>query len=306
MSSQKRTGSRGRAVKGIALAGVALLVLTACAEDHPARRGWLPGDRDTTSNTAALTDLWVNSWIAALAVGVLTWGLMLWCMIAYRRRKGETGYPRQLAYNIPLEIMYTVLPLVMVAVFFYYTDQVQRDVDEPFENPDVTLEVYGKQWAWDWNYTYTGPDGTEYEVHDTGVQAHLTGEDGVVETLPTMVLPVDSDIQFDLKSRDVIHSFWVPAFLQKRDMIPGRTSHIYLSTQEELGEDPEDNLYHGKCAELCGEYHSEMLFNVEIVSEEDFIAYLETLEEGHLGDEYNRNPSLHDSETLSTLSGGDD
>lgn len=295
MSSQKRTRSFSPAVKSLAVAGVAMLVLTACAEDHPVRRGWLPGERDTTSNTAELTDLWVNSWIAALAVGVLTWGLMLWCMVAYRRRRGESGYPRQLAYNIPLEIMYTIVPLVMVAVLFFYTDQVQRSVDEPHDDPDLNVEIYGKQWAWDWNYTYTADDGTEYEVHNSSVQAQLTGEEGVEETLPTIYLPVDHDIQFDLKSRDVIHSFWVPAFLQKRDMVPGRTSHIYLTPQEE-------GTFEGKCAELCGEYHSAMLFNVEVVPEDVFVEHLEELDEGHLGDEYNRNPNLYDQETLT---GGD-
>ncbi len=290
-SSQERTGSFSRTAKSFALAGVALMVLTACAEDHPARRGWLPGERDTTTNTAELTDLWVNSWIAALVVGLITWGLMLWCMVAYRRRKGETGYPRQLAYNVPLEIMYTIVPLVMVAVLFFYTDQVQRSVDEPYEEPDMTIEVYGKQWAWDWNYTYTAEDGTEYEVHDTSTQGHLTGEEGVRDTLPTIYLPVDHDITFELKSRDVIHSFWVPAFLQKRDLVPGRTNYIYLNPQE-------TGSFDGKCAELCGEYHSEMLFNVEVVEADEFVDYLETLDEGHLGDEYNRNPNLQDQQTL--------
>ncbi|GAA4832091.1 cytochrome c oxidase subunit II [Garicola koreensis] len=290
-SSQKRTGSFSRTAKSLALAGVTLLVLTACAEDSSARRGWLPGERNTTSNTAEITDLWINSWIAAVAIGVLTWGLMLWCMVAYRRRKGETGYPRQLAYNVPLEILYTAVPLVMVAVLFFYTDQVQRSIDDPYEEPDLTVEIYGKQWSWDWNYTYTADDGTEYEVHQADVQANLDGEEGVRETLPTLHLPVDHDVTFELKSRDVIHSFWVPAFLQKRDMVPGRTNYIYLSPQE-------TGSFDGKCAELCGEFHSEMLFNVEVVETDEFVDHLETLDEGHRGDEYNRNPNLYDQETL--------
>ncbi|MDS2171732.1 aa3-type cytochrome oxidase subunit II [Nesterenkonia sp. CL21] len=284
MSSQKRTGSRGqRAVKGMVLATAAALVLTGCSEQ--VQRGWLPGSRETTSNTAELTDLWVNSWIAALAVGLLTWGLMLWCMVAYRRRKGETGYPRQLAYNIPLEIMYTIVPLVMVGVLFFYTDQVQRSVDEPNEDPDLVVDVRGKQWAWDFNYSYDGD-----ERYFAGTQAHLTGEDGVRDTLPTLYLPVDQSVTFELNSRDVIHSFWIPAFLQKRDMVPGRTTEIHLTPQEE-------GSFDGKCAELCGEYHSEMLFNVEVVSEQEFRDYLQTLPEGHLGDEYDRNINLHDDVT---------
>ncbi|GAA1452307.1 cytochrome c oxidase subunit II [Nesterenkonia lacusekhoensis] len=285
MSSQNRTGSRRhRAVKATALAGAASLVLTACVAEipDPVRRGWLPGSRGTTSNTAELTDLWVNSWIAALIVGVITWALMLWCMVAYRRRKGETGYPRQLAYNVPLEIMYTLVPLVMVGVLFYYTDEVQRSIDEPHEDPELVVNVVGKQWAWDFNYTYNGE-----ERHYAGTQAHLSGEEGDQQRLPTLYLPVDEEVTFELTSRDVIHSFWIPQFLQKRDMVPGRTTEIHLVPEEE-------GTFDGKCAELCGEYHSEMLFNVEVVSPQEFEQYLETLDEGHLDETYDRNPNLND------------
>ncbi|PRZ16150.1 aa3-type cytochrome oxidase subunit II [Nesterenkonia sandarakina] len=283
MSSHKRTGSQGRALKVTALASVAALALSACSAENPASRGWLPGNRGTTSNTAEITDLWVNSWIAALIVGLITWALMLWCMVAYRRRKGETGYPRQIAYNVPLEIMYTIVPLVMVGVLFFYTNEVQRSIDEPYEDPNLVVDVRGKQWAWDFNYNYEGE-----ERYFAGVQANLTGEEGVRETLPTLYLPVDEPVTFELNARDVIHSFWIPAFLQKRDMIPGRTNEIHLTPQE-LGS------FDGKCAELCGEYHSEMLFNVEVVTDEEFRAYLETLPEGQLGDEYDRNPNLHEN-----------
>nr|WP_245324468.1 cytochrome c oxidase subunit II [Nesterenkonia lacusekhoensis] len=266
------------------MAGAASLVLTACVAEipDPVRRGWLPGSRGTTSNTAELTDLWVNSWIAALIVGVITWALMLWCMVAYRRRKGETGYPRQLAYNVPLEIMYTLVPLVMVGVLFYYTDEVQRSIDEPHEDPELVVNVVGKQWAWDFNYTYNGE-----ERHYAGTQAHLSGEEGDQQRLPTLYLPVDEEVTFELTSRDVIHSFWIPQFLQKRDMVPGRTTEIHLVPEEE-------GTFDGKCAELCGEYHSEMLFNVEVVSPQEFEQYLETLDEGHLDETYDRNPNLND------------
>ncbi|WP_010525657.1 cytochrome c oxidase subunit II [Nesterenkonia sp. F] len=284
MSSERRTGSRGqRAVKGIALASAAALVLTGCSEQ--VQRGWLPGSRETTSNTAELTDLWVNSWIAALAVGLLTWGLMLWCMVVYRRRKGDSGYPRQLAYNIPLEIMYTIVPLVMVGVLFFYTDQVQRSVDSDEEEPSLVVDVRGKQWSWDFNYEYDGE-----QRYSVGVQGQLDGESGSQEELPTLYLPVDEPVEFQLNSRDVVHSFWIPAFLQKRDMVPGRTNEIHLTPQE-VGS------FDGKCAELCGEYHSEMLFNVEVVEEDEFREYLQTLPEGHLGDEYDRNTNRHDDVT---------
>ena len=276
MRSQNQAGSRGRRLlKGGALAVVAAVVLTGCSEQ--VQRGWLPGTRETTNQSAELTDLWVNSWIAALVVGLAAWAMMLWCIVAYRRRKTDKGYPRQMAYNVPLETLFTVIPIITVLTLWGFTDRVQRSVDTPVEDSPLTVEVYGKQWAWDFNYTYDGQ-----EKHLAGVQAQLDGTEGVEDTLPTMVLPVGVPVEFELKSRDVIHSFWVPAFLRKLDMVPGKTNYIYLTPQEE-------GRFQGKCAELCGEYHSEMLFNVEVVSEQEFRQHLDTLEDGHLGAEYNRN-----------------
>ncbi|WBL18235.1 aa3-type cytochrome oxidase subunit II [Citricoccus sp. NR2] len=278
MRSQNLTGSQGkRLLKGGALATVAILVLTGCSEQ--VQRGWLPGSRDTTNHTAALTDLWVGSWVTALIVGLIAWGLMLWCMVAYRRRKNDVGFPRQTAYNMPIETMFTIMPIIIVFVLWGFSDRVQRQVDTPVEDSPLVVTVYGKQWAWDFDYEYDGE-----ERHYFGTQAHLTGEEGVEETLPTMYLPADVPVEFRLKTRDVIHSFWIPAFLQKLDMIPGQTNHIYLTPQEE-------GIFQGKCAELCGEYHSEMLFNVEVVSEQEFRDELSQMPEGLTGNELNRNPN---------------
>ncbi|MEJ2578927.1 MAG: hypothetical protein P8Z68_07485, partial [Kineosporiaceae bacterium] len=91
------------------LAGALPLALSACSES--AARGWEPSTRDTTNQTGRIIDMWVGSWIAALAVGVFVWGLIIWAVLVYRRRRGETGYPAQVRYNVPIEIVYTVVPL---------------------------------------------------------------------------------------------------------------------------------------------------------------------------------------------------
>ena len=203
MSSQTRTGSRrGRKLKLSAVAVLATISLTACSEQVEV--GFLPTKRGTTDNADLIMDLWIGSWVAALAVGLLVWGLMLWCMVAYRRRKNETGYPRQLAYNAPLEIFYTIVPIAMIVTLFFFSFRAQTEITDRFENPDTKIQVYGKQWAWDFNYV-------DDDVHYQGVQAHLTGEPGVEETLPTLYLPADSEVELEITSRDVIHSFWVPA-----------------------------------------------------------------------------------------------
>jgi cytochrome c oxidase subunit 2 len=288
VSSQNRTGSRRNtitSISGLAVAGA--LVLTGCSPE--VEKGWLPTERGTTDHTDRIMDLWVNSWIAALVVGIITWGLIVWCLVAYRRRKGTKGFPKQISFNLPLEVFYLTIPLFMVLVFFYFTDRDQQAIDDRSKPADVVVDVRGKQWAWDFNYK--AGDVVDEDVHEAGVQAHLTGDTIDKEKLPTLYLPVGKSVDLELNSRDVIHSFWVPAFLQKRDMIPGKTNYIRFTPTKE-------GTYDGKCAELCGEYHSEMLFRVKVVSEAEFAAHLDDLREsgntGLLGEEYDRNPNLNE------------
>ncbi len=289
MSSQDRTGSRR--AKAIPTAGLAIagaLALSGCTAES--KNGWLPAERNTTNHTGGIIDLWVNSWITVLIIGLITWGLLIWCVIAYRRRKGATGFPRQTSYNLPLEVFYVLIPLFMVLVFFHFTDQEQKSINARVDSPDVTIDVRGKQWSWDFNYL-AGNDVKE-AVYDPGVQAELTGEAFDKSTLPTLYLPVNRSVELQLNARDVIHSFWVPAFLDKKDMLPGRTNYMTLTPQVE-------GMYDGKCAELCGEYHSEMLFNVKVVSQAEFDAHLASLkakgQTGTLGEEYDRNPGAVNS-----------
>jgi cytochrome c oxidase subunit II len=288
VSSQNRTGSRRKTITTItSLAIAGALVLTGCSPE--VEKGWLPTERGTTSNTDRIMDLWVNSWIAALVVGIITWGLIVWCLVAYRRRKGTVGFPRQTSFNLPLEVFYLTIPLFMVLVFFYFTDRDQQAIDNRSQPADVVVDVRGKQWAWDFNYK--AGDVIQEDVHEAGVQAHLTGNTIDKEKLPTLYLPVNKSVDLELNARDVIHSFWVPAFLQKRDMIPGKTNYIRFTPTKE-------GTYDGKCAELCGEYHSEMLFRVKVVSESEFQDHMDELREagntGLLGVEYDRNPNVNE------------
>jgi cytochrome c oxidase subunit 2 len=250
--------------------------------------GFVAGEKPVTNHTDRVSGLWVTSWIVLLVVGIIVWGLIIWTVIVYRRRKGQTGLPAQLRYNMPIEIFYTIVPLILVLGFFAFTARDQDAIEKPYAHPDLKVQVYAKQWAWDFNYTTN-------DVYDPGIQAQPDDKSGapngaIVESvIPTLYLPVGKKIDITLSSRDVIHSFWVPAFLYKKDMIPGHTNHMYL-TPERVG------TYDGKCAELCGEYHSAMLFNVKVVSEADYLAHMASLKAkgytGQLGSEYNRNTNL--------------
>ena len=255
--------------------------------------GFLPGFTEdgvpTTDKTEMVSGLWVNSWIVLLAVGVVTWGLMLWAMIAYRRRKGQTGLPVQLRYNMPIEIFYTVVPLILVLGFFAFTARDQAILETRYEDPDVSITAIGKQWAWDFQYNGEEEDGSD-AVWSMGIQAQPDEQGNIDESqLPTLYLPVNQTVEIKLNSRDVIHSFWIIDFLYKKDMYIGKDNYWSFTPTRE-GE------YAGKCAELCGEYHSMMLFNVKVVSEAEYDSYLASLEAagntGNINEAYDRLQNL--------------
>ena len=262
-------------------AATVMLLLSGCTPQE-FERGLLPGVAGVTNHTDRITGLWVTSWTVLWGVGIIAWGLMFWAIIVYRRRKGDNHLPPQLRYNNPIETLFTVVPFILVIGFFAFTARDMAAIEKPVENPDVTIQVIGKQWSWDFNYVNAN-------VYDSGIQSNFKGQEGSEATLPTLYLPVGKSVQLDLSSRDVIHSFWVIDFLYKKDMFPGRTNHMYFTPQVE-------GTYKGKCAELCGEYHSMMLFNVKVVSQAEYDARMQELANagnvGQLDNKYDRNQNL--------------
>ena len=100
-----------------------VVALAGCtqAQLHGFLPGFVEGQPPVTNHTDRISGLWVTSWIVLLIVGIIVWGLILWTVIVYRRRKGQTGLPSQLRYNMPIEIFYTVVPLILVLGFFAFT-----------------------------------------------------------------------------------------------------------------------------------------------------------------------------------------
>ncbi|MDQ1571192.1 MAG: cytochrome c oxidase subunit [Actinomycetota bacterium] len=264
----------------IPIAVVISLVLAGCTQQQLV--GFLPTTPGTTNHVDRVIGLWNTSWIVLLVVGVVTWGLILWAAIVYRRRKGQVGLPVQLRYNLPIEIFYTVVPLILVLGFFAFTARDQNEIEKPMADPQVKIEVYGQRWAWTFNYL-------DEQVYSAGVQASVKEDGGLAAPLNVLHLPVGKRVQIDIKSRDVAHSFWIVNFLYKKDMIPGKTNYMYF-IPEKIG------TYQGKCAELCGQYHSLMLFQVKVESQSDYDAYIAQQKAagftGTLGDAYNPNSNL--------------
>ncbi|MDJ1370422.1 cytochrome c oxidase subunit II [Gulosibacter molinativorax] len=276
----------------LSLSGVLALVLSGCTAQE--LNGYMPGLPGTTDVGDMTATFWVNSWVILLAIGFFVWGLIIWATVVYRRRKNETGLPVQMRYHMPIEMLFTILPIVLVGGFFAFTARDQAIIEDNYsaEDLDVHIEVYGKQWAWDFNYLDV--EGSQYDggVFYQGVQAvelrdaegKTTGEIDYGQ-LPKLYVPVGANVTLDLKSRDVAHSFWVPEFNYKEDTIPGKTNQFSFVAERE-------GTYMGKCAELCGEFHSMMLFQVEVVSEAEYNDYIQSLRDqgndGARGDDYNR------------------
>ncbi|MGO1166652.1 MAG: aa3-type cytochrome oxidase subunit II [Janibacter sp.] len=262
-STTSRRTRRGIGAIGLVVAISAVSACSAVGVHTDPKNGYLP--EGITEQSKYVENLWIWSWVAALAVGVLVWGLTLWCIVAYRRRKDDDGsLPVQLQYNVPLEILYTVVPMLMVGALFYYNQQAQHELIDTSKEPDQTINVVGKQWSWDFNYV-------DEDVHEAGLMAPLDGEEGHEKNLPTLYLPKGERVEFVLTSRDVIHSFWVPAFLEKMDVNPGIVNRFQVVPTE-------TGTFQGKCAELCGAYHAQMLFNVKVVEPAEFDKHMAELE----------------------------
>ena len=150
----------------------------------------------------------------------------------------------------------------------------------------MTVEVFAKQWAWDFNYLNEGPG--DKGVYSLGIQAQEIEESPYIDEskLPILYLPVNKTVEIKEVSRDVVHSFWVPEFLYKKDVIPGKDNFMYFTPEKE-------GVFRGKCAELCGEYHSLMLFEVHVVSQDEYDKQMNKLanlgQTGSLDELYNRN-----------------
>ena len=258
--------------------------------------------------------LWVGAVIASLVVGVIVWGLIFWTAAFHRKKKADTELPRQFGYNMPLELVLTVTPFLIISVLFYFTVVVQEKMLHIAKDPEVVIDVTAFQWNWKFGYQRVDfKDGTlHYEGADEarkkamvskpeGKDSHgeelvgpvrgLNTEDrtylnfDTVETLgtsteiPVLVLPAGKRIEFQLAAADVVHAFWVPEFLFKRDVMPNPAANNSVNVFQ-VAEINKTGAFVGHCAEMCGTYHSMMNFEVRVVSPNDFKAYLQQRIEG--------------------------
>ncbi|GAA2649673.1 cytochrome c oxidase subunit II [Streptomyces lunalinharesii] len=278
-----------RKLPQVLAAGLVLATATGCTYKDFPRLG-MP--TPVTDEAPRILSLWQGSWAAALATGVLVWGLIIWSVIFHRRSRTKVEVPAQTRYNMPIEALYTIVPFIIIAVLFYFTARDESALLKTSKKPDHVINVVGFQWSWAFNYLENvdgNPKTTNINspelkaVPDKWKKSAPQGADGVYDfgtpatrnpqtgnPGPTLWLPKGETVQFVLTSRDVIHSFWVVPFLMKQDVIPGHTNVFEVTPNKE-------GTFMGKCAELCGVDHSRMLFNVKVVSPAKYRQHLKDL-----------------------------
>ena len=310
--SQGLLGSRSAGFRRLRLPvlggmlGVLTVSLSGCSWSEALALGW---PRGITPEADFNRQLWIGAVTASLVVGVIVWGLIFWSSAFHRKKATDTELPRQFGYNMPLELVLTVTPFLIISVLFYFTVVVQEKMLHLASDPDVVVDVTSFQWNWKFGYqkvdfkdgtlNFDGADparkaamvskseaqnkqGEEIPGPDHGItmqdRSYLNYDKvetlGTSTEIPVLVLPAGKRIEFQLASADVVHAFWVPEFLFKRDVMPDPAANHSVNVFQ-VAEINRTGAFVGRCAEMCGTYHSMMNFEVRVVQPNDFKAYLQ-------------------------------
>ena len=249
--------SKKRALAWLVVAIAAPFTLAGCSfksNDLPS----LGYPKGTSSVNDISLSLWQGAWITAGVVGIATLILILWPAVFHRAKKEKGEFPKQTQYNIPIEIVYTVIPFLIVAVLFYFTATKESKIVDTKTPAMHQISVEGIQWSWQFAYP------------EAGDKAVVTG---TPENPPTLYMPLGESVRFKITSNDVVHGFWIPAFMIQMQNLPDRTNYLQF-TAKKLGEFP------GRCNILCGRNHTQMIFKVKVVTPEQYQSYLNTLKAG--------------------------
>ncbi|MDO8485154.1 MAG: cytochrome c oxidase subunit II [Candidatus Limnocylindrales bacterium] len=212
-----------------------------------------------TEQGARIRDLYTIVFLVAAAIFLLVEGLIIWSVIRYRRKPGDDTLPAQTHGNNLAELVWTIVPSLIVVGLFVVSWQTLNAVDTAAADPETRIRAVAGQFQW--QFDYLSDDGQTVLY----TQSQAAGEGG------GMAVPAGRTVQLTLTSQDVIHAFYVPQFLFKRDVVPGRVNQFdFKVNASDAGQ-----TFRGQCAELCGTGHRIMLFEVHALSPADFDAWLD-------------------------------
>jgi cytochrome c oxidase subunit 2 len=201
-------------------------------------------------NGQHIYDTYIGISIPAIIIFVGVEIALLWVVLRYRRSRQPVGYvPPQIHGHTGLEIVWTVIPLIVVFAIAYYSYLTLEKDFQPITNEQMVVTVSGRQFGWDYSY-----QGTEIVVRQDGT---LAGD------VTPFVVPVNTLVKLKFQGTDVIHSWWVPAISGKTDAVPGYENYSWLKISQ-------PGTWRGECAELCGAGHSTMQIIVQAMSQADY------------------------------------
>ena len=264
MSSSPRTrrsSTIGVAAVVLVLIGLAALAALAGVDFPKAGQTFVTGlfpPVAVTEQGARTRDLYSIVFAIAVVIFFVVEGLIVWTVIRYRRAPDDDVLPAQIHGNNLAELAWTVIPTIIVVFLFVISWQTLNQVDTVSASPQTKIRAVAGQFQW--QFDYLADDGQTVQY----TQNLATGDGG------GMYVPAGRDIQLSLTSQDVIHAFYVPQFLFKRDVVPGRVNKFDFKVDAaDAGQ-----TFRGQCAELCGAGHRIMLFEVHALTPEKFDAWL--------------------------------
>jgi cytochrome c oxidase subunit II len=235
--------TRTRLATIVALAATVILV-AGCGSFGP--------PRPVTAEARDIEWLYYFVMIIAVVIWALVTGLILFAVVRYRRKPTDTELPPQIHGNNVLEIVWTVVPTIIVGVMFVFSFNTLNRVDAVVPT-DIRITAVAAQFQW--SFEYRSADGQTVLFE---------------QLAPEMTVPVGKTVHLNLRSKDVIHAFYVPQFLFKRDVVPGRDNSFEFTVDAaDAGQ-----TFRGQCAELCGTFHGSMLFTVKALSAADYDTWL--------------------------------
>lgn len=206
----------------------------------------------TTTNAADVHHVWRVFVYTGAVIAILVYGLLVWVLIRYRRRRTDRTVPRQVRELPWLEITYTAIPFAIVVALFVVIFPVNQRIQQVSAQSDMTLEVEGFDWSWRFTFPgEAGADGQPLEVVGTPSQP------------PQISLPLGATVHVVVRSADVAHSFYVRDWLFKKDAIPGQVNEFDVELTAA-------GLQEGQCAEFCGLDHARMRFGIDVVEPEAY------------------------------------
>ncbi len=231
----------------VAALAAATVLLAGCTQLEPPNA--------VTPQGGDIRSLYVFVFTIAVVVFVFVEALIVFTVLRYRRKPTDTGLPAQIHGNNKLEVIWTAIPAIIVLVMFVFSYSTLDRVNAISPSPDIRIRAVAAQFQW--TFEYLSPDGQTVLFE---------------QLAPEMTIPAGKTVHLTLRSKDVIHAFYVPQFLFKRDVVPGRENNFDFSVDaKDAGQ-----TFRGQCAELCGVYHGSMVFAVKAVTPDEYASWLKT------------------------------